>query len=185
MNDLFVDIVLLSDMEKAAPLCISAVYFDMSTGAFGEEIFVKIDPESCRSVGLDVYSEDLRYWMGKQRYGIDLLSEENRTSLRLAIHLLSGFAFFTPEANVISREGGLNVWGCNLPTILDCFAAMKAKSLWDRSRFRDFPTLVQVGERAGLKWTEKEEMHPLDVAKEKARYTVRLFNSIRPILKLV
>ena len=185
MKDLFVDIVLLSDMEKAAPLCISAVYFDMNTGELGDEVFVKIDPESCRRAGLDVYSEDLRYWMGKQRYGIDLLSEENRTSLRLAIHLLSGFAFFTPEADVISRDGGLTVWGCNLPTILDCFAAMKAKSLWDRSRFRDFPTLVQVGERAGLQWKEKEEMHPLDVAKEKACYTAKLLNSIRPILKSV
>ena len=62
---------------------------------------------------------------------------------------------------------------------------MKAKSLWDRSRFRDFPTLVQVGERVGLQWKEKEEMHPLDVAKEKARYTAKLLNSIRPILKSV
>ncbi len=185
MNDLFVDIVLLSDMEKAAPLCISAVFFDLKTGKLGEEVFVKIDPDSCRSAGLDVYSEDLRYWMGKQRYGIDLLSEENRTSLRLAIHLLSGFAFFTPEAELIRRDGGLKVWGCNLSTILDCFAAINAKSLWERSKFRDFPTLVQIGERVGLEWKEEEEMHPLEVAKEKARYTAKLFNSIRPSLKSV
>lgn len=185
MNDLFVDIALLSDTGKAAPLCFSAVFFDIKTGELGEEVFIKIDPESCRSAGLDVSSDELRYWMGKQRYGIDLLSEEKRTTLRLAIHLLSGFAFFNPDAELVRRDGGLSVWGCNLSTIFDCFAAINAKSLWDRSRFRDFETLVQVGERAGLKWQLDDDMHPLDGAKEKARYTAKLLTSIRPILKSV
>lgn len=185
MNDLFVDIALLSDAGKAAPLCFSAVFFDLKSGALGDEVFIKIDPESCRSAGLDVSSDELRNWMGKQRYGIDLLSEENRTTLRLAVHLLSGFAFFTQEGELARRDGGLNVWGCNLSTIFDCLHAINAKSLWDRTRFRDFTTLTHVGERVGLMWEDTENKHPLDMAKEKALYTAKLLKSIRPILKSV
>lgn len=115
MKNLAIHIIQISDHKLPAPLCFSAVFFDTQTGEFGEELFVKIDPASCRSAGLEVSPEELRRWIGKQQ-DIDLISDEMKVSLRLAVNMLSGFAFMDSQRMVLEsyekrlQEQGFENW---------------------------------------------------------------------------
>jgi len=176
MNNLLISVTPLSQRAAAGVLSISAVFFDPLTSKLGDEFFIKIDVNSCRLAGLDVSSDSLRYWLRKQSSGVDLFSDDNKLSLRLALHALSGFIFMDSQTmSIVRQPNSLILWGDRLDTLSNCYDVMGINSQWERSNFRSFQTMASVGLVLKHRWKGDSSNHPLELARDRAIYLCQLW----------
>jgi hypothetical protein len=63
MNDLMIDIETLGKSPGSVILSIGAVWFDATTGAFGDEFYAAINPQSAISSGLKMDVSTVQWWM--------------------------------------------------------------------------------------------------------------------------
>lgn len=176
MNDLMIDIETLGTAPGSIITSIGAVAFDAVSGAFGQTIYIQVDPISCETIGLTPDVSTVLWWMQK--------SDEARSSAFTGkTHIIDALVTLSAFHDAVAP---IRVWAHSpsFDIVLLEAAYRKAKLAhpWGHRVSRDTRTLFDVTgitlSSAGIKH------HALDDAVSQANAVCEAYEVLKSVNQL-
>lgn len=165
MNGVMLDLETLGNRPGSVIVAIGAVCF--GGGQLGEEFYVRVDPQSCVDVGLEMDVDTVMWWMRQ--------SDEARAEIcRGGIPLVQALSAFSAW---MAGTGERDVWGngasFDLPVLGAAYRACRMQQPWPFWRDRCFRTVRALYPHVSL---ERSGTHhnALDDAKTQALHLMRI-----------
>ena len=159
---------------------IGAVFFDLNTGAIGDEFYTNIRSSSCAEYGLTANGSSIEFWL-RQPDEARLALLENPLPVALTKGLHQFTEFYGPEV------GKNNIWGngsvFDNMVLKNAYKAVKKPLPWSYRNDRDVRTLVELGKQSGFDYHKIEREGVYHNALDDAKHQVKFCSIIYKYIK--
>lgn len=169
MIDVMVDLETLGTASDSAFLSIGAVEF--SHTGLGRELYINVDPESCRKAGMVIYGDTVRWWMRQSNEARAAFDAQGAMPLDAALSL---FAAWLPY-EVCVWGNGASFDNTILQTAYEKTGQELPWAFYNDRCFRTLKNMVDVDPppRAGT------HHNALDDAKHQAEHAVLILQKLK------
>lgn len=183
MKDVMIDLETLGIKPGCSILSIGAVAFDPEVGKLGEEFYLVVNRESCRSAGLEEGQSTIDWWENQSLEAREVLSHAEEGGLTLG-EAISKLTEYLTQFGL----GRVRVWGngsdFDNAILAVCYDKLGEDVPWKFWNNRCYRTLKAINKGPRLK-REGIYHNALDDAKSQAQHALQLLsdNPIRPKFK--
>lgn len=171
-----VDIETLGNKSNSVIVSIAAVGFDIVTGIMYDEIFLRVNPQSCLDAGLKVDADTIIWWMNQEKSAIDFNFNKEGLNFSAALHEFYKFV-------ETLKPSELRVWGnsarFDLGILENAYNAIKKPIPWLYKLERDVRTLVEFNPALKEIPFKGIRHNPLDDCKHQIKYCSAIYKKIQ------
>lgn len=166
------DIETMSTHSNAAIASIGACKFDIKTQTITDEFYINVDVMSCKTAGMHIDKETIKWWQEQSKEARDALLDDPRPIEEAIIRYIE---WLNADSRTIFWANGLSF---DVPIINNALHTIGMKPTWKYYNEMDYRTLLSLLGTTHKDQRDESSMYhnALEDAKEQARILMRCFN---------